>query len=581
MTLSSWIRVVAVLFAVSPSPTFGQQQPNVLLILTDDQGWGDLGVHGNDVLQTPTLDQLAAESVRLDRFYVSPVCAPTRAALLTGRYPERTGVVGVTRRLEVMRSEEVTLAEVFSDSGYATGCFGKWHNGAQMPLHPNGQGFKEFFGFCGGHFNLYDDPELEHNGQAVQTNGYITDILTDRAIEFLNEHRKEPWFCYVPFNTPHTPCQVDRGLFDKYNDGSVTEMTAAVYAMVENIDTNVARLLKAVEDQRQTQNTIVVFLTDNGPNGPRYNGDMRGRKGSVHEGGCRVPCLIRWPGKIQPRLINQITAHIDLLPTLAEWCGLETENNLPLDGKSLVRLIREGRDESLIDRRLLTNRPNPKDPAAVHRAAVRTNRYRLTIEKGNTSLFDMEADPSQKTDLAKAQPAITKRLEMEILEYIGQTQASITEPRPIPVGMRENTFLPSVDSTLHGNPGFADGISWAHSWVDNWIAAEDRITLSLSVRRAGRYEVVLHYVCDAKGTEVTARVEDQTATASLPIAANESVPRPDLDSKSKRRRMLAFRAHSIGTITLGEGEASLELRRNDKTGSEIELGGVTLRSVGQ
>ncbi|WP_372899704.1 arylsulfatase, partial [Stieleria sp.] len=370
-------------------------RPNVLLILTDDQGWGDLGSSGNPIISTPTLDRLAGESVRLNRFYVSPVCAPTRAALLTGRYPERTGVAGVTGRREVMRAAERTMAERFRDAGYATGCFGKWHNGAQMPLHPNGQGFEEFFGFCGGHFNLYDDPLLERNGVPVRTKGYITDVLTDAAIEFLKTPREQPFFCYVPYNAPHGPFQVRQDLFDKYDTGEISEKTAAVYAMVENIDDNVGRLLNTLEQQGKTNDTIVLFLTDNGPNGKRFNGGMRGAKGSVHEGGCRVPCFIRWPGRIQPKRIEQITAHIDLLPTLAQWCGIPSDDSAALDGQSLVKLIQDGSDPALAERSILTYRPNQSQLEKFGKAGVRTNQYRLTIENAKVALFDMHADPGQ------------------------------------------------------------------------------------------------------------------------------------------------------------------------------------------
>ena len=575
-------RLFNLIFLISISlvtPAAASERPNVLLILTDDQGWGDLGVHGNDLLQTPTLDRLASQSVRLDRFYVSPVCAPTRAALLSGRYPERTGVIGVTRRQEVMQADEVTLAELFSGADYATGCFGKWHNGAQMPLHPNGQGFREFFGFCGGHFNLYDDPLLERNGQPVQTQGYITDILTEKAIEFLRNHENDSWFCYVPYNAPHGPFQVNRTLFDKYNDGTISEKTAAVYAMVENIDSNVARLLSAIEEQGKTQDTIVIFLTDNGPNGPRYNGGMRGRKGSVHEGGCRVPCLIRWPGKLQPRLIEQITAHIDVLPTLADWCELELSDDLELDGKNLAKLLHDGTDAALTDRTILTNRPNSKTPTTVHRAAVRTNRFRLTIENGKTSLFEMASDPGQSKDVANQFPAIVKRLETEIRQYIQDSTESVARSRAVPVGGRELTFMPSVDAGLHGNPKFADGISWAHSWVDQWTDPEDRIWWNLNCLRSGKYEIVLHYVCQTSGVEVSALLGKQQITAALPKAAIKSVVRPDLDSKATPRRMLEFRTHPLGVLEFDEGESQLILKRLDATNIEVELGGLTLRRV--
>lgn len=576
----NWVKTLAALMVVVSISQAKAERPNVLLILTDDQGWGDLGAHDNDIVKTPTLDGLATESVRLDRFYVSPVCAPTRAALLTGRYPERTGVVGVTRRQEVMRAEETTLAELFSAAGYATGCFGKWHNGAQMPLHPNGQGFDEFFGFCGGHFNLYDDPLLERNGRPVQTEGYITNLLTSAAMTFIAEHDgKKPWFCYVPYNAPHGPFQVDRKLFDKYNDGKISEKTAAVYAMVENIDTNVAWLLELIEQRNQSENTIVIFFTDNGPNGERYNGGMRGRKGSVHEGGCRVPCLIRWPKKIQPRKISQIAAHIDLLPTLAEWCELDMPNEDKLDGTSLAKLIRDGEDATLAERHIVTNRPHSKKPGELHRAAVRTNRFRLTIENGKTSLFDMNVDPSQKRDVAAKHPVVTRQLRTEILQYIEQTQSSIRQTRSVPIGGRDTTFVPSVDFTPQGDVGFADEISFAHSWIDRWVKPSDRITLPIDCLRPGEYEIVLQYVCHTAGAQVKATLGETSLSAALPKAAIDSVIRPDLDSKAKPRRMLEFRQQSLGVMMLQGGEATLVLQRSDRNGAELEFGGVTFRRV--
>ncbi|MCA9051143.1 MAG: arylsulfatase, partial [Planctomycetaceae bacterium] len=328
-----------VFFSSAETPAFGnsETQPNVVVILTDDQGWGDVSCHGNPQIQTPHMDALAAEGAWFDRFFVSPVCAPTRASLLSGRFDVRTGVSGVTGRLEVMRSDEVTIAELFRDAGYRTGCFGKWHNGEQFPNNPAGQGFEEFFGFCGGHWNNYFDSTLEHNGRPVKTTGYITDVLTDAAIRFVTGDPGRPFFCYVPFNAPHTPWQVPDEWFDKCADRTSDRATQCAYAMVENIDHNVGRLLDALGEQRH--NTIVVFLTDNGPNGQRYNGDLRGIKGSVHEGGVRVPLFISWPGKIAPRKIDRIAAHVDLLPTLAELCGVAVESTKPLDGRSLVPLL--------------------------------------------------------------------------------------------------------------------------------------------------------------------------------------------------------------------------------------------------
>lgn len=560
------------------------RSPNVVLILTDDQGWGDLGAHGNSIVNTPALDRLASQSVRFENFFVSPVCAPTRAALLTGRYPERTGVTGVTGRREVMHAEETTIAEVLKSAGYKTGCFGKWHNGAQLPLHPNGQGFDEFFGFCGGHFNLYDDAILEHNGRPVQTKGYITDVLTDHAIQFIQDNSQQRFFCYVPLNAPHGPFQVNKKLFDKYNTGQIDEKTAAVYAMVENIDHNVDRVLKTLDQEGLAENTILVFLTDNGPNGKRFNGGMRGAKGSVHEGGCKVPCFIRWPDKLQPQVVHQISAHIDLLPTLVEWCSISLpfnhQANKPLDGQSLASLVEHKTDRSDSNRKIITLRFGTKhqtSDAWPGRYAVRSQRYRLVSETPNeVQLYDMSDDPGQKVDIADQNAETVQRLRKVALEYFAEVGPSLNQSKPIPISPNRPTFLPSVDAEMSGKPGFADGIEWAHSWVDQWSDEDDRIRFRIDVEQPGRYIVQMHYACSGKDTGVTLHVADQTLATQLKRAPNKSVIRPDLDSKSIPRRMLDFATQTFGACELPAGQTTIELARRVTGDAMIEFGGLTL-----
>ena len=347
----------------SAGPAAADRKPNVLLIMTDDQGYGDLRLHGNAKIDTPVLDRLAGESTRFDRFFVCPLCTPTRASLLSGRYYLRTGVASVTRGLETMRSEEVTIAEVLKGGGYATGCFGKWHLGEHYPNHPNGQGFDEFFGMPTGHWDNYFDPRLEHNGRMVATRGYITDVLTDAGVRFIEQQRDRPFFCYVPYNAPHTPLQVPDALFDKYKARGLDDRAAAIYGMVENIDGNVGRLLRKLDALKLAGNTIVIFLSDNGPEGPegsRYNAGMRGMKGRVHEGGVRVPLFVRWPGRIpRGKVVKQIAAHVDLLPTIAELCGVPLPRTQPLDGRSLAGLLM-AKGQDWPDRMIFTRMPNWK-----------------------------------------------------------------------------------------------------------------------------------------------------------------------------------------------------------------------------
>ncbi|MDH3585204.1 MAG: arylsulfatase, partial [Phycisphaerae bacterium] len=330
----SGVLALSVMFVCSPprDVVAADRRSNVLLIMTDDQGFGDVRSHGNPQIDTPSQDRIAAEGARFDRFFVSPVCAPTRASLLTGRYHLRTGVHGVTRAAETMRSSEVTLAEILKANGYATGCFGKWHNGAHYPQHPNGQGFDEFVGFCAGHWNNYFDTHLEHNGVPIRTKGYITDVITDKAVDFIAKNRSQSWLCYVPYNAPHTPWQVPDRYYNKYKQRGIQDEPAlCAYAMVESIDDNIGRLLGTLEKLDLAKDTIVVFLTDNGANSKRFNAGMKGRKGSLHEGGTRVPLFVRFPGRIPAgHVVKPITAHIDLLPTLVELAGVQMPETPPL-----------------------------------------------------------------------------------------------------------------------------------------------------------------------------------------------------------------------------------------------------------
>src|SRR5687767_13605747 len=279
-------RFIWVLYAILGATSALAQEarrPNVLVILTDDQGWGDLSLNGNRNLATPSIDSLARDGASFDRFYVSPVCSPTRAEFLTGRWHPRGGVHGVSTGAERLDLDERTIADAFKAAGYATGCFGKWHNGTQFPYHPRGRGFDEYYGFTSGHWGEYFDPPLDHNGQDVRGKGYITDDLTDRAIQFLtaNATAGKPSFCYLALNTPHSPMQVPDPYWERFaklplkltgGPKENPDHTRAALAMCENVDANVGRLLAALKDRKLDRDTIIVYFCDNGPNGPRWNG---------------------------------------------------------------------------------------------------------------------------------------------------------------------------------------------------------------------------------------------------------------------------------------------------------------------
>ena len=580
LALLLWSLAGSALHAQTSGPA---ERPNVLLVMTDDQGWGDVRVHGNPQIDTPVMDRLAGEGAWFERFYVSPVCAPTRASLLTGRYNLRTGTSWVTRGLETMRPDEVTVAEAFRDAGYATGLFGKWHNGAHYPSDPMGQGFDTFFGFAAGHWNNYFDTHLTYNGEQVETEGYISDVLTDSALAFIDRHRDEPFFCYVPYNAPHGPFQVPDAYFDRYKARELDDKMAAVYGMVENVDDNLGRLLNKLDEAGLADNTIVLFLTDNGPNGDRYNGDMRGQKGSVHEGGVRVPLFVRWPGHIAPgTVIREIAAHIDLLPTLAELTNVSMPEGPPIDGVSLAPLLRDAQ-ASLPDRMLFTHHSRG-DSLETFPGAVRTPRYRLVREKEGDvwALYDMLTDPGQHVDVAAEHPEIADSLSAAYDAWFANVTAE-TPGRPrIPVGYEAapQVVLPAPESYFEGEIAFKGGAGWANDWLTNWTETEDRVWWELDVAEGGVYEVALEYAVAAEnaGADVRVSAGDEHVAATVesahnpePISSPDRVPRGEVLEKE-------WGVLELGTLRLEPGPVRLYVEATSKPGAEaLDLKAVRLR----
>ena len=415
-------------------------RPNVLLVVTDDQGYGDLGFHGNPQIKTPRLDALARQSARFRDFYVSPVCSPTRASLMTGRSAYRTGVVDTFRGRSMMHPDEVTLAERLGSAGYRTGIFGKWHLGDHAPLRPIDQGFDESLVHAGGGIgqasdppgNSYFDPILSHNGREEKTRGYCSNVFADAAIGFIEAPSARPFFAYLAFNAPHDPYQVpesdlkpyvgldpfrgDPAIGHRLPDRLRDEETARVYAMVSNVDANVGRVLDRLDALGLARETIVVFLTDNGPQHPRFNDGMLDVKGSVHEGGIRVPCFVRWPGRIEAgRVVEAVGAHIDLAPTLLDACRVTGPDPVAFDGISLLPWL-EGRRVDRPERTLYFQWHRGDVPEARRAFAARSNRFKLVQPLGvepvplprlpHLELFDMVGDPKERVDLSGANPDV-------------------------------------------------------------------------------------------------------------------------------------------------------------------------------
>jgi arylsulfatase A-like enzyme len=424
------IVLVMCLFSVA---VYAADRPNVVLVMTDDQGYCDIGRHGNDVIDTPHLDQLYDESVRFSQFYVSPVCAPTRASLMTGRYNYRTGVVDTYLGRAMMFGEEVTIAEMLQGAGYRTGIFGKWHLGDNYPLRAMDNGFEESLIHMGGGIgqpsdppgNKYDDPILSHNGVNERHEGYCTDIFTDAAIEFIREHRDEPFLVYLATNAPHTPLEISDAYADPYREKGLSEGAAKTLGMVTNIDDNVGKLRVALDEMNLADNTIFIFLTDNGPqfgrDAQRYNAGLRAQKGSAYDGGIRVPCFVHWPARVQHgRDIDRIAAHIDLTPTLLDACGVTPPVDIAFDGVSLMPLL-EGAAGDWPDRTIFLQWHRGDEPRPFENSAVRSQRFKLV---NGEELYDMSVDPGEKTDVHEEHPDVFNALREAYTVWIADVSST-------------------------------------------------------------------------------------------------------------------------------------------------------------
>jgi arylsulfatase A-like enzyme len=470
---------VLMLFVSREANAADRRQPNVVLIITDDQGWGDLGFHGNERIKTPHLDALARQSVVLKNFYVSPVCTPTRASLMTGRYNYRTGAVDTFRGRAMMHAEEVTLAEILGRAGYQAGIFGKWHLGDNYPLRARDQGFHEVLTLWGGGLtqaadppesrgNHYLDPWLNHNGVQRRFDGYCSDIYTDAALDHIQKHRSAPFFVYLAFNCPHTPLQVRDEDYLPYKQMGLDDATAKIYGMVANIDQNIGRLLAKLDELKLADDTIVIFMTDNGPQQTRYNGKWRGLKGSVYEGGIHVPCFVRWPSRIpESHAIEQPAAHIDIFPTLLEACGVEKPQDVNFDGRSLLPLL-ERKAVEWPERNLFFQWHRGDKPELYRAFAARGPRYKLVQAAGvgeqakppfKFELFDLLEDPGEQHDLAVEKPDIVARMKAEYESWFRDVSATRGyDPPAIQIGTKHENPLRLSRQDLRGfgprEPGY-------------------------------------------------------------------------------------------------------------------------------
>ncbi len=486
-------------------------QPNVILIVTDDHGYGDMSVHGHPWLDTPNLDRLHDEGISLDDYHVDPYCTPTRAALMTGRYSVRVGAWAVTEGRQLLNPDETTMADVFAASGYRTGMFGKWHLGDTYPYAPRYRGFQDTVHHLAGGVgeignpagNDYFDDTYYRDGVKEDFEGYCTNVFFDEALRFIEEGKAsgfdKPFFLYLPLNAMHGPLTVDSRYSDPFLAKGLHESLSKFLGMVQNFDENLGQLMDSLDKWGLDANTMIVFMGDNGTGGgydPKtgrgFNAGMRDKKGSTYEGGHRVACFIRWPGTLEEgKSVEVLTAHLDWLPTFVEFCDLKCPENLRLDGKSMAPLL-QGEARIWSERTLFVDRQADQlemwysgvDPKAKYPSrTVLTERWRLV----NAELYDIVKDPGQQRDVAKQYPEVVENLNQAYRDHFKDVTSHGGKYTPFFIGspIENPTWFTTRD--WHHTDG---GVIWKIELVE-----DDSLFVngfwSLDVQQDGRYNIRL------------------------------------------------------------------------------------------
>ncbi|MDV6030106.1 MAG: arylsulfatase [Phycisphaera sp. RhM] len=545
------IVVLAILFClgvfvpgISTTRSLAAERPNVIVIMSDDQGGGDYGFMGNSVIRTPELDAMHRRSGFLSKFYVSPVCAPTRACLMTGRYNYRTRCIDTYIGRAMMDSEEVTIAEFLRDAGYRTGIYGKWHMGDNYPLRAMDQGFQDSLVHRGGGIGQpsdpigaegkYTDPTLIKNGEETPLQGYCTDIYFDAAMDFIEQSAKadKNFFTYIATNAPHGPFHdVPEALYQEYRKVDFSpilvnklnpkrleqesDKLARIAAMITNIDENVGRLFKKLDALGLSKNTIVVYLNDNGPNTMRYVGDMRGMKSHVDDGGIRSPLVFHWPAQVQAgRSCDVPCAHIDLLPTLLDACGIEVPDGHKLDGRSFLPLL-TGDATSLPQRQIVLQTHRGNEPQRYHHFALHEEPWKLVHPSGfgkesfagepSFQLYDLSQDPRQTNNLAQQHPDVVQRLKRGYEAWFKDVSST-----------RPDNYAPPriVIGTEHELRSVLTRQDWRHIQGRPWAGNSNGVWL-LEAPEAGSYEVEVVFAGDPPAGTATITVGKLTKTLGI------------------------------------------------------------------
>lgn len=487
-------------------------KPNVVIVITDDQGYGDLSCHGNPILKTPAIDQLHSESIRLEDYHVSPTCSPTRSAFLTGHWTNRTGVWHTIMGRSMLRENEVTMGQIFKDSGYATGMFGKWHLGDNYPYRPEDRGYTEVMRHGGGGVgqtpdywdNAYFDGSYWHNGKPTPVKGFCTDVFFDYATTFIKDckSKDKPFLAYIATNAPHGPMHAPEEDAAQYESVKNTGLQH-FYGMISNIDDNVGAMRQFLKEEGLADNTIFIFTTDNGSSSgwKTFNAGMRAGKGSEYDGGHRVPFFVHWPaGNLTGgRDVNPLTAHVDVVPTLIDLCRLQSPANVKFDGTSITDLL-YGRRKTWPDRILVTDSQRVKDPIKWRKSSVMTSDWRLINGK---ELYRIKDDPSQSNNVASGHPDVVQRLTKfydawweELLPTFDQNTAiALGHPADNPARLTSHDWI-----TTGSTP-------WNQSHVRKGMNGKSNLGFwNVNVTEAGDYEVRLRRWPETTGLALNAVV---------------------------------------------------------------------------
>lgn len=564
--------IAAVLVTTGRAAAATATRPNVVIVLADDQGYGDLSVHGNPVVRTPHMDRLHAESVRFTDFHVTPMCTPTRGQLMTGVDALRNGAMNVSSGRTNLRRDFPTMPEIFAAAGYRTGIFGKWHLGDNYPYRPQDRGFQESIWFpsshipsAAGHFNNdYFDDVYRHNGVERKFEGYTTDVFFREAQVWMKKQaeRREPFLCYLPLAAAHGPHFVPDRYREPYRNQKPA--IASFFGMIANIDENLGRLDAFLRDHGLRENTILIFMTDNGTatGDPVFNAGMRGKKIALYDGGHRVPFFIRWPaGKLRAAGdVSALTQVQDVLPTLLELCRVTAPAGARFDGASLAGLLR-GTGTPPPDRNLVVQfsrmndpRPKPGD------AAVLWRRWRLVADK---ELFDLATDPAQERNVIDRFPDIASAMRAHYTRWWGGIEPRLHEISPIHLG------------SAHENPTLLTPCDWVDVFFDQ--QAQVRRTKrngswSLLIERAGEYEFSLRRWPVEADAAIAAPMPAYKGVDGS-YAAGDAFPVAKVEMKiggQIRQQAIAGQEKEVTfKVTLPRGPTELKTWLRDAAGQEI------------